>query len=339
MNTTLFLKRKIPFITVLSCILILPLLSPPPYLIHIITFIFIWSYITTVWSYMGRFHIVSLGHGAFLGIGAYISTLLFNQYNISPWIGMLLGGIGAALLALILGYACFRFGVIGDYFALVTLALGEVVALIINAFRDVTGGSLGMTLRGVGTSIYYFQFEEKIYFYYISLLFLLLALFIWNRIDRSRIQKALLAIGEDEIAAASIGIRIIHYKLFITLTSAFLTATGGVLYAQYMTYVNPETLSGVGVSLAIPFKAILGGMFHLWGSTIGTALIVSLEEYIRIIYGARFMGISQVFYGILLVALIIFLPKGLYGTISDHWQKRKRLSEEQLKMKVGFLGR
>jgi branched-chain amino acid transport system permease protein len=323
MKATLIFKRKIPFLILLLIILILPLLSPPPYLIHIVTFIFIWSYITTVWSYMGRFHLVSLGHGAFLGIGAYVSILFFNHHSLSPWIGMLLGGIGAALLALILGYACFRFGVVGDYFALVTLALGEVVALVINAFRDVTGGSLGMTLKGMGTSFYYFQFEKKIYFYYISFLFLLFALFIWQKIDRSRIQKALHAIGEDEIAAASIGIRIIRYKLFITLTSAFLTATGGVLYAQYMTYVNPETLSGVGVSLAIPFKAILGGMFHLWGSTIGTAMIVSLEEYIRIMYGAKFMGISQVFYGILLVVLIIFLPKGLYGTLSDYWQKRR----------------
>jgi len=322
MTARSFLKRKFLFVILLLSILILPLLSPSPYLIHIITFIFIWSYITTVWSYMGRFHLVSLGHGAFLGIGAYISILLFNDYNISPWIGMLLGGMGAALLALILGYACFRFGVIGDYFALVTLALGELVALMIDAFRNVTGGSLGMTLKSVGTSFYYLQFEKEIYYYYISLLFLIFGLFLWQIIDRSRIQKALRAIGEDEIAAASIGIRIVRYKLFITLISAFLTATGGVLYTQYMTYVNPETLSGMGVSLAIPFKAILGGMFHVWGSTIGTAMIVSLEEYIRIMYGARFIGISQVFYGVLLVVLIIFLPKGLYGTLSDYWHKR-----------------
>jgi len=322
MTARSFLKRKFLFVILLMSILILPLLSPSPYLIHIITFIFIWSYITTVWSYMGRFHLVSLGHGAFLGIGAYISILLFNDYNISPWIGMLLGGMGAALLALILGYACFRFGVIGDYFALVTLALGELVALMIDAFRNVTGGSLGMTLKSVGTSFYYLQFEKEIYYYYISLLFLIFGLFLWQIIDRSRIQKALRAIGEDEIAAASIGIRIVRYKLFITLISAFLTATGGVLYTQYMTYVNPETLSGMGVSLAIPFKAILGGMFHVWGSTIGTAMIVSLEEYIRIMYGARFIGISQVFYGVLLVVLIIFLPKGLYGTLSDYWHKR-----------------
>jgi branched-chain amino acid transport system permease protein len=193
-----------------------------------------------------------------------------------------------------------------------------------------------MTLKSVGTSFYYFQFEKKIYYYYISLLFLLFSLFVWQIIDRSRMQKALHAIGEDEIAAASIGIRIIRYKLFITLISAFLTATGGVLYAQYMTYVNPETLSGVGVSLAIPFKAILGGMFHLWGSTVGTAMIVSLEEYIRIVYGAKFMGISQVFYGILLVALIISLPKGLYGTLSDYWQKRKGITKERPKLKFGF---
>lgn len=129
------------------------------------TLIFIWSFVTTSWSYMGRFGLVSLGHGAFLGLGAYTAGLLFNFYGLSPWIGMLLGGLIAVIFAVLIGYACFRFGVIGDYFALVTLALGEVVALTIIAFRDITGGSLGFTLKSMGTSLLYFQSEKKIHFY------------------------------------------------------------------------------------------------------------------------------------------------------------------------------
>jgi branched-chain amino acid transport system permease protein len=295
---------------------------PSPYLIHIGTLIFIWSFVTTAWSYMGRFGLVSLGHGAFLGLGAYTSTLLFNYYGLSPWVGMVLGALVAVLFAILIGYSCFRFGVIGDYFALVTLALGEIVALTIIAFRDVTGGSLGFTLKSLGTSLLYLQSEKKIHFYYISLGFLILALLVWKWIDRSKMQKALRAIGEDEIAASTLGIGIIRYKMIITMISAFMTAMGGVIYAQYVTYLNPYTLSGVMVSLEIAFKAILGGMFNLWGPTVGTALIVALEEYIRVSYGGTFVGYSQIIYGLALVLLIIFLPKGIYGSLHDLFRRK-----------------
>jgi branched-chain amino acid transport system permease protein len=309
-------------ILVLAAIAAFPYLVRSPYFIHIGTLIFIWSFITTSWSYMGRFGLVSLGHGAFLGLGAYTSGLLFNFYGLSPWIGMLLGGLAAVLLAMVIGYACFRFGVIGDYFALVTLALGEVVALTIIALRDITGGSLGFTLKSKGTSFLYLQSEQKIHFYYLSLGFLILALLVWKWIDRSRMQKALRAIGEDEIAASTLGIGIIRYKMIITMISAFMTAIGAVLYAQYITYLNPHTLSGVAPSLEIAFKAILGGMFSLWGPTVGTALIVSLEEYFRVAYGSTFVGLSQIIYGLALVLLIIFLPRGIYGTLQNLFQKR-----------------
>jgi len=253
------LRTALVLVILLSALAAFPHVMPSPYLIHIGTLIFIWSFVTTAWSYMGRFGLVSLGHGAFLGLGAYTSTLLFNYYGLSPWVGMVLGALVAVLFAILIGYSCFRFGVIGDYFALVTLALGEIVALTIIAFRDVTGGSLGFTLKSMGTSLLYLQSEKKIHFYYISLGFLILALLVWKWIDRSKMQKALRAIGEDEIAASTLGIGIIRYKMIITMISAFMTAMGGVIYAQYVTYLNPHTLSGVVVSLEIAFKAILGG--------------------------------------------------------------------------------
>ena len=317
------MRKALILVILLTVVAAFPLLMPSPYLIHIGTLIFIWSFVTTAWSYMGRFGLVSLGHGAFLGLGAYTCTLLFNIYGLSPWIGMILGGAVAVLFSMLIGYSCFRFGVIGDYFALVTLALGEIVALVIIAFRDVTGGSLGFTLKSMGTSWLYFQSEHKIHFYYATLAFLILALIVWVVIDRSKMQRALRAIGEDEIAASTLGIRIIHYKMIITMISAFMSAIGGVLYAQYVTYLNPHTLSGVPVSLEIAFKAILGGMFSLWGPTVGTALIVALEEYIRVSYGGTFVGFSQIIYGLALVLLIIFLPKGIYGSLQAFFTRKK----------------
>lgn len=273
---------------------------------------------------MGRFGLVSLGHGAFIGIGAYTAGLLFNHTGLSPWVGMILGGGLAAFLGLIVGWACFRFGVMGDYFALLTLALGEIVSLLLVAFRDYTGGSLGFTLKRVGTSWLYLQFEDKTHFYYVALAFLIGALLIWWLLDRSKMQKALRAIGEDEVAAATLGVRTIRYKLRVTMISAFVAAIGGVLYAQYVTYLNPHTLAGVGPSLDIAFKAILGGMYSLWGPTVGTGIIVLLEEYIRVNYGAKYIGISQIGYGVALVTLIIFMPKGIYGTIEEWFAKKRK---------------
>ena len=312
---------KIVTAGVLLIIALAPLLATSEYMVHIGTLILLWAFVSTAWAYMARFGLVSLGHGVFLGIGAYIPVMLFNYYGVSPWLGMLAGVGAAVLVASILGYACFRFGLIGDYFALVTLAMAEVVSLAIVACREVTGGSLGCTLKAsVGWAS--FQFDDKRYFYYIIFAFLLLALYIWRLIDKSRMRLALTAIEESELAASSMGVSIIRFKMGITLLSAGLTAMGGVLYAQYVTYINPGTISGVGVSLSTCFKAILGGMFNIFGPLAGSAIMVSLEEYFRISFDTGFLGVSEIIFGVVLLVMIIFLPKGIVGSVSEWLNKR-----------------
>jgi branched-chain amino acid transport system permease protein len=223
----------------------LPMGGMQQYVLHVAIQIFIWSFIGQAWSLMGRFGLVSLGHGAFLGVGAYTTTLLWNFYSLTPWIGALLAVAASVALAVVLGIPCFRFRVIGHYFALVTLAVGEVIRLLIIAERDWTGGSLGASLKTAGTAsgLWTLQFADKRVFYYASLAMLLAGLWVWDRVDRSMARSALEAIGEDEMAAASVGIHVTRFKLGITVVSAALTALGGVLYAQYISYVNPDTLS------------------------------------------------------------------------------------------------
>ena len=294
------------------------------YVLHVAIQIFIWSFIGQAWSLMGRFGLVSLGHGAFLGVGAYTTALLWNFYSLTPWIGALLAVGAAVALAVVLGIPCFRFRVIGHYFGLVTLAVGEVVRLLIIAERDWTGGSLGLTLKTAGSdwSVYAIQFADKRVFYYASLAFFLAGLWIWDRVDRSMARSALEAIGEDETAAASVGIRVTRFKLGITVGSAGLTALGGVLYAQYISYVNPDTLSGIGVSLKIVFAVVLGGMYSLMGPLVGTALTTALSEGLRIAFGLKLLGMAETIYGLLLIIFIIFLPSGIYGSIRDALRRR-----------------
>jgi len=287
--------------------------------------IFIWAFIGGAWSLMGRFGLVSLGHGAFLGLGAYTTTLLWNFFGLTPWVGLGAAVAASVGLALLVGYPCFRFRVVGHYFALVTLAVGEVVRLLIIAERDWTGGSLGLTVRpaGSGASLLALQFADKRVFYYAAVLAWLGGLWVWHRVDRSMARSALEAIGEDETAAASVGVHVTRFKLGITVLSAALTAAGGVLYAQYFTYVNPETLAGIGVSLRIVFAVVLGGMYTLLGPTVGTALTIALAEYLRVAFGLRLIGMAETIYGLALVLCIIFLPSGIYGSLRDAVLRRR----------------
>ena len=288
------------------------------YVVFVTVQIFIWSFIGQAWSLMGRFGLVSLGHGAFLGVGAYTTTLLWNFYGLTPWIGTLAAAAVAGALALVVAYPCSRFGIVGHYFGLVTLAVGEVVRLLLIAERDWTGGSLGLTLKPTaGSSLLAIQYSDKRVFYYAALAVWLGGLWVWWRLDRSMARAAMEAIGEDETAAASVGIRVTRFKLGITALSAALTAVGGVLYAQYITYVNPETLAGVGVSLRIVFAVVLGGMYSLLGPTVGSALTIALAEYLRVIFGVKLIGMAETIYGLLLVLFIIFLPAGIYGSARD----------------------
>jgi branched-chain amino acid transport system permease protein len=295
----------------------------PPYFMHLLIQILLWGFVYTAWSIMGRFGFVSLGHGAFMGVGAYVPALLWNYAGLTPWIGIPIGIGFAVLLALIVGYPCFRLKVVGHYFALVTLALSQVVMLSIVAARDVTGGSLGFTPKAVGHSWFALQFPEKVYFYAISLVLWFGGLAVWYWIDRGIGREALDAISEDEEAAASIGINVIREKLRVTLISAALTALGGAIYGQYMMYLNPETVSGIAVSLQIVFAAIVGGAYAALGPTVGALLTISLNEGLRVAFGTNFIGAANTIYGILLVVFIIFMPRGIVGTIQNAIKGRR----------------
>lgn len=302
----------------------LPMGGYKQYALHVMIQILIWSFIGGAWSLMGRFGLVSLGHGAFLGLGAYTTTLLWNFWGVSPWVGALVTVVLTIALALVIAYPCSRFQVVGHYFGLVTLAFGEVIRLLIIAERDWTGGSLGVSLKPAGgDSLIALQYADKRVFYYGSLVLWLAGLYVWHRLDRSMARSAMEAIGEDETAAASVGIHVSRFKMAITVLSAVLTAIGGVAYAQYISYVNPDTLAGIGVSLRIVFAVVLGGMYSLLGPTVGTALTIALAEYLRIAFGLRFIGMAETIYGLLLIVFIIFLPSGIYGSVRDLLVRRR----------------
>lgn len=295
-----------------------PLLPLPAYVHHVSVLALLWAALSTSWSLMGQFELVSLGHGAFMGLGAYVPALLLERLGLSPWLGWLAALAASAAVMVLVGYPCFRFRVIGDYFALVTLALSEVTSLAIIAARDVTGGSLGFTLAALRPSslagqLWFMEFESRTGYYVLAWLLLALNWWAWRRIQGSRLRLALTAVGEDEVAAASCGVSVVKSKLAISLLSALLATSAGTLYARYVGYINPATVSGVTLSLQVAFVAILGGMYAWYGPALGAAITVGLAETLRIHLGSRLAGLSEVVYGVVVILLIVFFPRGLAG--------------------------
>ena len=312
----------------IACVLVVAaVVGLPPYPLHIMIVILIWAFTYTGWSLMGRFGLVSLGHGAFMGIGAYVTALLWNYGGMTPWLGIPIALACAVLLAVVVGYPCFRFRITGHYFALVTLALSEVVRQTIIATRDHTGGSLGFTPTPKGNdgtpSIIALQFDEKETWFVIAVVVWLAGLAVWRLVDRSMIRYALDAISEDEDSAAAAGINVTREKLKITMISAVMTALGGALYMQYQLFISPDTVSGIAISLQIVFAVVTGGIFVQLGPTFGAVITLLLAEILRVQIGTDAVGLDNAIYGIALVLFIIFLPKGILGSLIDRLAIRR----------------
>ncbi|HWD59384.1 MAG TPA: branched-chain amino acid ABC transporter permease [Stellaceae bacterium] len=308
--------RPAAWIAVVALIL-LPFVYHQPYPLHILVLILIWSFVYTSWSMMGRFGLVSLGHGGFMGIGAYTTALLWNFAHVSPWLGIPAGMLAAGAVAVLIGYPCFRFRITGHNFALLTLALSAIVLQVITATRDLTGGSLGFTPNRYhdGSSIYALQFNDKTTWYLVALGVWAAGLAIRYWVERSMLHYALEAIAEDEDAAAAAGVHVTAEKLKITVLSAMMTAFAGSLYCQYQMFISPDTVSGIAVSLQMVFAAVVGGIYVPLGPTVGALITILLTESLRIWFGASAVGWDNVIYGALLVAAIIFLPLGLLGSL------------------------
>ena len=188
-----------------------------------------------------------------------------------------------------------------------------------------------MTPRSVGSSsLAAVQFTDKAVWYGIAVLVWLVGLWIWRTLDRSESRKAMDAISEDETAAAAVGVNVTLEKLRVTVISAAMTAFGGALYAWYHGYLNPETVSGIGVSLQIVFAAIAGGMYSLLGPTIGAVITIILQEGLRILFGTQFIGAANTIYGIMLIVFIIFMPRGVVGLIEDRLRRRPSAPRQPL---------
>ena len=292
----------------------------PGYFLEILITVLFVGYLGSSWNilggYAGQF---SFGHAAFFGIGAYTSTLLFLRLGVSPWLGMLAGGVLAALFGLFAGFLSFRYGLRGPYFSLVTLAFAEMLRVVAVNTKAV-GSSIGLVIPNRVAAPASFVFTGKLPYYYVILAMALAAVVITWWVERSKLGYVLVAVRENEDAAEAAGVDALGVKLRAMALSSFLTALGGTFYAQYFAYIDPTVTFGPAISIQALLQAIVGGAGTVMGPFLGAFVLTPVSELTRALFRGR-AGVDIMVYGLVLVLVISFLPHGLMG-----WARRLRRS-------------
>lgn len=299
---------------ILLTLLLLPLFLSQ-YLLGIFVFIFYYAYLGQCWNILtGYTGNISLGHSLYVGIGAYVSTVLATNLGLSPWVGMLIGGLGATFISLIMGYLAFRFGLRNVYFVLITIAFAEIGRLIALHLKPL-GQFMGLFID-FKPALANFQFKGNMPYYYISLGFVVFSLVVVRAIELSKLGRYIVALREDEDAAESIGVNGFKYKMIALGISSFMTALAGTFYANYIFYLHPTSIMSMALSIEIILRPIIGGLGTLFGPLIGSFLITPLAEISRSFFAkAGFEGLHIVIYGFLLIASVLFFPRGIYAYI------------------------
>jgi branched-chain amino acid transport system permease protein len=299
-------------------LLVLPVFLESAFYIQVLIMVIFFAYITACWNiisgYAGQ---LSIGNAAFMMIGAYTSTLLFTKLGITPWIGMLAGGVLAALASFIIGYPTFRLR--GAYFSIATIVWAEGLRKILENTEKIgqlnIGGAEGITLPLLHDGAFYYQFIDKTYYYYIILFLMFLVIYLTYRIDRSKMGYYLTALREDEDAAQALSINVRKYKLWAFMISAFFTALAGTFYAQLMLYIEPNGVGGLPLSIEMLLLGVIGGRGTIMGPILGAFLLVPIREMARTYIGTTYLGAHLVIYGLIMVIVILFLPHGIEGPI------------------------
>ena len=321
-------------VAVVAVFALIPL-GMSPFMVSVATGVLILAMAGVGWNvlsgFAGQF---SFGHAAYFGLGAYSVAILLTKFSISPWIGLIVGGVVGAVFGLSVGWVSFRFGLKGAYFALATFAVAEMLRLTFNSL-DYFGAGVGIRIPLVEADDWgRIQFSNtREAHYWVILMLLALSLLAVIAIKYSRIGSYMFAVREDEDAAAALGINPLRTKLIAISISGFITAVAGGYFTLFFLFIDPDIVFGALMSVAILLRPIVGGVGTIWGPVVGAVILSLLGEFTRtlvrepppflsFIEGVN--GLDQVLFGLILIVMIIRAPDGVIG-----WFRRKRHKDSE----------
>lgn len=320
-------KKNVSFLAILlAAILLLPYITTNEFYIHVLTNVFVYAGLASSWNILGGYAgQLSLGHTAFFGIGAYTSTLLYVYLGVSPWIGMLAGGLLAVLVSYLTLYPSFRLR--GVFFAMVTISIGEVIRILFVYFRNKTTIPYGVTIN-YEPSFKNMIFEGAMGYFYLGLAYLIVVILISWKVKNSRLGFFLNALKENDDAAQALGVPTSKSKFYALAISAFFTAIGGTMMIQNILYIEPESAFASNISTELALISIIGGIGTVAGPVIGAFIIIPLGELLRALFSNSIQGLHLVIYGALLMVVVLKNPNGIMGFISTIKKKKSKQKNE-----------
>jgi len=311
-------RETLPILLFLVGAVLVSLFVTSNVVLNFLVFTLILAIAAQGWNVLGGYGgQYSFGHAAFFGMGAYVSAILQQRFGVNAYPAVAFGIAAAALLGYAIGAMVFRAGLRGSYFALVTLAFAEVLRILANA-TEITGGAAGLLISlnlGAGN----LQFADRSSFLILAAVLLALAMLITLALEKSRIGAQLVAVRENEAAAAALGVDILAVKLRAISLSAALTGAAGALYAQYFLYIDSNIAFGTWISVEALLAPIIGGAGTVFGPLIGALILQGLSEGTKMLIG-KIPGLDLIIFGVLLILVVRFPLHRIPGLIAARWR-------------------
>ena len=302
----------------------LPLVGLNSFYLHLFIMIFMHAVMAQSWNVIAGFSgQISLGHGAFFGIGAYATSFFYMEYGITPWVSIFFGMFISGVFAVLIGIPMLRLS--GHYFAIATLLIGISFQVVFQRW-DLVGAASGlwvtMTPEDSWSAL---QFHSsKVPYYYIFLVFFLISFFAVWVLSRSKLGYRLRAVRDDPQAALSLCINVSNYKIIAYVISAMIMAPMGSLFAQYILIIDPDRVFNIEISIIVLLITVLGGIGNVWGPIIGASILIPISEYSRIYLGGTGGAVDLILYGLILMIICVFRPNGLISFIPKNILERKK---------------
>jgi branched-chain amino acid transport system permease protein len=303
-----------PILVVVALLASVPLITASNVVLNFLVTALLIALAGQGWNLLGGYGgQYSFGHAAFFGTGAYVTAILQMRYGVNAWLGFGIGILAGALVGAVIGWLTFRSGLKGSYFALVTLAFAEVLRIIASV-APITGGGVGILIT-LDLRAAAFQFQSRAPFYWILLALVGVSLLLVRSIERSRFGAYLVAVRENEDAAAALGVDTMMTKLRAMTLSAAITAAAGCFYAQYFLFVDAGIAYGPWISIEALLAPLIGGVGTVFGPLLGALVVKILGEITKLATGDA-PGLDLVIYGSVLILVIAFAPRGVAGIIA-----------------------
>jgi branched-chain amino acid transport system permease protein len=299
------IRRFVAPVALVLILAVVPALFPDAlYVVGLLFLSFIFVTLAVAWNMVGGYAgQVSFGYAAFFGTAAYVTAILWSRYGWEPVLTLPLAGLAAVIVSLIVGLPCFR--LLGPYFSIATIGIGEASRVLALNLDQLTGGASGLNLP--------LSVPPKSWFYWSGLVLAVVAVAVSAWMRSSRVGLGLFALRMDQDAAESLGLNTAVYKNIAHSTSAFLVGVAAGLYVVYFSYVHPDQVFGFSLSIGMVLMGVIGGVGTVWGPVLGAAIYFPVQQLL--LSQPSLVKFNLLIYGGLLIAIVLFEPGGLLGVV------------------------